>query len=78
MTCVHAPAHCAPMPPLLLRCRSKLLLDDGSAKTSTIASTNPKWLAPEVVTGRPATHSADVFSFGVVSTFLGKTRLQFV
>ena len=48
--------------------RSKLLVDDGSTKTGTMVGTNPKWLAPEVLIGQAATPSADVFSFGVVSS----------
>ena len=30
------------------------------------AATNPIWLAPEVLTGQPATAASDVYSFGLV------------
>ncbi|EFN59808.1 hypothetical protein CHLNCDRAFT_17554, partial [Chlorella variabilis] len=29
------------------------------------AATNPIWLAPEVLTGQPATAASDVYSFGL-------------
>lgn len=46
---------------------SKIIDVDGqNAKTGTMAGANPKWLAPEVIAGQPATVAGDVFSFGVV------------
>jgi hypothetical protein len=38
----------------------------GGAKSSLLAVTNPRWLAPEVLAGGRATAASDVFSFGVV------------
>ena len=36
-----------------------------SGQGSSLAGTNPRWLAPELLTGESATHSSDVFAFGV-------------
>lgn len=43
---------------------SKLL--DDSTVMSSMAATNPRWLAPEILGGNNATFSSDVYSFGVV------------
>lgn len=41
---------------------SKIIDVDGqNAKTGTMAGANPKWLAPEVIAGQPATVAGDVF-----------------
>lgn len=37
-----------------------------SGQGSSLAGTNPRWLAPELLTGESATTSSDVFAFGVV------------
>jgi serine/threonine protein kinase len=38
----------------------------GEARSSLAAAANPRWVAPEVLAGAPASPAADVFSFGVV------------
>ena len=43
---------------------SKLL--DDSTVMSSMAATNPRWLAPEILGGNNATFSSDVYSLGVV------------
>jgi hypothetical protein len=39
---------------------------EGSTASSSGGATNPRWLAPELFNGKPATLAADVFAFGVV------------
>lgn len=41
------------------------LLEEGSVMSS-MAATNPRWLAPEILTGNDATFSSDVYSFAIV------------
>lgn len=41
------------------------LLEEGSVMSS-MAATNPRWLAPEILTGNNATFASDVYSFAVV------------
>ncbi|KAL6785226.1 hypothetical protein ACKKBG_A02970 [Auxenochlorella protothecoides x Auxenochlorella symbiontica] len=43
---------------------SKLL--DGSPVMSSLAATNPRWLAPEILAGHAATFASDVYAFGIV------------
>jgi serine/threonine protein kinase len=43
---------------------SKIMED--SAAASGVGATNPRWLAPEVLAGKPTAPANDVFSFGVV------------
>jgi serine/threonine protein kinase len=38
----------------------------GQEASSTAGVDNPRWLAPEVLTGHRPTRASDVFSFGVV------------
>ena len=33
---------------------------------SSMAATNPRWLAPEILAGNPATFTSDVYAYGVV------------
>ena len=33
---------------------------------SSMAATNPRWLAPEILAGRGYTFSSDVYSFGII------------
>ena len=43
------------------------MINDAMANTSTtMTPSNPRWLAPEVVSGDPFTKNSDVYSFGVV------------
>ncbi|KAL4421962.1 hypothetical protein ABPG77_007904, partial [Micractinium sp. CCAP 211/92] len=42
------------------------IVEDTSSGRSTIANMNPRWLAPEILNGEPATTASDVFSWGVV------------
>ncbi|CAL5228984.1 g12220 [Coccomyxa viridis] len=37
-----------------------------SAVLSSMAATNPRWLAPEILAGRGYTFSSDVYSFGII------------
>jgi serine/threonine protein kinase len=39
---------------------------EANAAVSSLAVTNPRWLAPEVLKGSAATPASDVYSFGVV------------
>jgi hypothetical protein len=41
------------------------LLEEGAAMSS-MAATNPRWLAPEILAGNPATFASDVYAFAVV------------
>lgn len=41
------------------------LLEEGSVMSS-MAATNPRWLAPEILGGNNATFASDVYSYGVV------------
>lgn len=43
---------------------SKLL--EETQRATSMAAMNPRWLAPEILRGEPATLAADVFAFGVV------------
>ncbi|GAB4813554.1 hypothetical protein N2152v2_000600 [Parachlorella kessleri] len=47
---------------------SKILEDQvgGGGKSSHQGATNPRWLAPEVLEGQPASAKSDVYSFGIV------------
>jgi hypothetical protein len=42
------------------------ILEDTARSSSAGGMLNPRWLAPEVLMGRPATAESDVFSFGTV------------
>lgn len=44
---------------------SKVLVDD-SAQDSSVAAGNPRWLAPEVLSGEQHSFASDVYSFGLV------------
>ena len=33
---------------------------------TSLSATNPKWLAPEVLSGRPCTPASDVYAFGII------------
>jgi serine/threonine protein kinase len=37
-----------------------------SAVLSSMAATNPRWLAPEILAGRGYTFSSDIYSFGII------------
>ncbi len=37
-----------------------------SAILSSMAATNPRWLAPEILAGRGYTFSSDIYSFGII------------
>jgi serine/threonine protein kinase len=39
---------------------------EGSLVSTVGGANNPRWLAPEVLNGTPATFASDVFAFGVV------------
>ena len=53
-----------PLPPCPCR---RVVQEQPSAATSTVGGAgNPRWLAPEILKGGPATQAADVYSFGVV------------
>ena len=39
---------------------------EGNFASTVGGANNPRWLAPEVLKGDPATPAADVFAFGVV------------
>ena len=39
---------------------------EDSAVLSSLAATNPRWLAPEILSGTGCTFASDVFSFGVI------------
>ena len=41
------------------------LMEEGSVMSS-MAATNPRWLAPEILTGNNATFASDVYSFAIV------------
>ncbi|KAL4423315.1 hypothetical protein ABPG77_006110 [Micractinium sp. CCAP 211/92] len=45
---------------------SRFVEEHMKSKGSSMAATNPRWLAPEVMRGQRATKAADVFAFGVV------------
>jgi serine/threonine protein kinase len=45
---------------------SKIMEGPNAFNTSSLAVTNPRWLAPEILNGEAATPAADVFAFGVV------------
>jgi len=46
-----------------------------SAVVSSLAASNPRWLAPEILSGRGYTFSSDVYSFGVIMWELLTWRL---
>jgi serine/threonine protein kinase len=54
--------------PLLQVCDFNLsrLLEDTVRSSSAGGMLNPRWLAPEVLMGQPASAASDVFSFGTV------------
>lgn len=31
---------------------------------SSMAATNPRWLAPEILAGQPASYESDVYAYG--------------
>jgi hypothetical protein len=33
---------------------------------SSVAATNPRWLAPEILSGKGYTYASDVYAFGVI------------
>ena len=33
---------------------------------TSLSATNPKWLAPEILSGRPSSTASDVYAFGIV------------
>lgn len=37
-----------------------------SSILSSMAATNPRWLAPEILAGRGYTFSSDIYSFGII------------
>lgn len=37
-----------------------------SAVLSSMAATNPRWLAPEILAGKGYTFSSDIYSFGII------------
>lgn len=37
-----------------------------TAVLSSMAATNPRWLAPEILAGRGYTFSSDIYSFGII------------
>lgn len=39
---------------------------EASSVASSIAATNPRWVAPEVLAGAPHTPSSDVYAFGII------------
>lgn len=39
---------------------------ESSAVLSSVAATNPRWLAPEILSGKGYTFASDVFAFGVI------------
>jgi serine/threonine protein kinase len=47
---------------------SKMKADNAAslAATSMGGPTNPMWLAPEVLSGEPATEASDVYAFGII------------
>ncbi|PRW57695.1 Serine threonine- kinase CTR1 [Chlorella sorokiniana] len=45
---------------------SKILDTDTGSGRSALANMNPRWLAPEILSGEAATRASDVFSWGVV------------
>ena len=47
------------------------------APAYTVVSTNPRWLAPEVLSGQPGQLPADVWAFGTVLWELMTWRLPF-
>lgn len=55
----------------------RLLQDTGARSTSMGGMLNPRWLAPEVLTGGSATAASDVFSFAVVSLTAAVSRISF-
>ena len=44
---------------------SRVVEETVGAMTS-LSATNPKWLAPEVLSGRPCTTASDVYAFGII------------
>ena len=43
---------------------SRVMEED--AVLSSMAATNPRWLAPEILEGRGCTFSSDTYSFGII------------
>ena len=37
---------------------------EDNAVISSIAATNPRWLSPEILGGKTASHASDVYAFG--------------
>ena len=52
------------------------LMEENSVMSS-MAATNPRWLAPEVLSGQPGQLPADVWAFGTVMWELMTWRLPF-
>lgn len=44
---------------------SRVVEETVGAMTS-LSATNPKWLAPEILSGRPCTTASDVYAFGII------------
>ena len=42
------------------------LMDPDEVQMSSLAATNPRWLAPEILAGGSATFASDVYAFGIV------------
>ena len=54
---------------------SRVMEQTGAAVLSSMAASNPRWLAPEILGGRGYTFSSDVYSFGIVMWELMTWRL---
>lgn len=39
------------------------LMEENSVMSS-MAATNPRWLAPEILAGQPTTYASDVYAYG--------------
>jgi serine/threonine protein kinase len=45
---------------------SRAIEESGGNVMSSLAATNPRWLAPEILSGKGYTFSSDVYSFGMI------------
>ncbi|PRW60009.1 GTP-binding nuclear Ran [Chlorella sorokiniana] len=54
---------------------SRLMADP--KRSSSLAATNPRWVAPEVMVGQPSSKASDCFSFGIVLWELLSLELPF-
>ncbi|PRW32956.1 activating signal cointegrator 1 complex subunit 3 isoform B [Chlorella sorokiniana] len=52
--------------PIIHRDLNKAMEDTAGGLSSSVAVTNPRWLAPELMRGEHATQASDMFAFGVV------------